>query len=217
MTQPQTESSRRLPNAAMPTSASAQPSRLHQQAPSSRRTAQRRHPRARSPPLAFGADARDRPPARPGGLRLDRQLLVDVRRRADYLHRFARNLATGVGLVYNPGEWHLGTTAPFYALILGGLGRLAGPESIPFFGALISSAALTLGGLALAAFGAQHRAPLAGIFAGMFYVTNPMMFVTFSGEMPLQMALILWGLGRVSRRAPAGRRGAPRGCDVDAA
>jgi arabinofuranosyltransferase len=109
-------------------------------------------------------------------------------------YRFARNLATGVGLVYNPGEWHLGTTAPFYALILGGLGRLAGPESIPFFGAVISSAALTLGGLALAAFGAQHRAPLAGIFAGMFYVTNPMMFVTFSGEMPLQMALILWGL-----------------------
>ena len=28
----------------------------------------------------------------------------------------------------------------------------------------------------------------------MFYVTNPMMFVTFAGEMPLQMALILWGL-----------------------
>ena len=40
-------------------------------------------------------------------------------------YRFARNLATGVGLVYNPGEWHLGTTAPLYALILGGL-RLAG-------------------------------------------------------------------------------------------
>ncbi len=40
----------------------------------------------------------------------------------------------------------------------------------------------------------RHRAPLAGVFAGMFYVTNPMMFVTFAGEMPLQMALILWGL-----------------------
>jgi arabinofuranosyltransferase len=109
-------------------------------------------------------------------------------------YRFARNLASGVGLVYNPGEWHLGTTAPLYALILGTLGWLAGPETIPFFGAVISSLALTLGGLALAAFGIQHRAPLAGVFAGMFYVTNPMMFVTFAGEMPLQMALILWGL-----------------------
>jgi arabinofuranosyltransferase len=109
-------------------------------------------------------------------------------------YRFARNLATGVGLVYNPGEWHLGTTAPLYALILGALGWVAGPDAIPLFGALISSAALTLGGLALATFGLQHRAPLAGLFAGMFYVTNPMMFVTFAGEMPLQMALILCGL-----------------------
>jgi hypothetical protein len=109
-------------------------------------------------------------------------------------YRFARNFATGVGLVYNPGEWHLGTTAPLYALILGVLGRMAGPESIPLFGALISSLSMTLGGFALVAFGTQHRAPLAGIFAGMFYVTNPMMFVTWAGEMPLQMALILWGL-----------------------
>jgi arabinofuranosyltransferase len=109
-------------------------------------------------------------------------------------YRFARNLATGAGLVYNPGEWHLGTTAPLYALVLGILGKLAGPDTIPFFGGLISSLSLTLGGLALAAFGRQHRAPLAGIFAGMFYVTNPMMFVTFAGEMPPQMALILWGL-----------------------
>jgi arabinofuranosyltransferase len=109
-------------------------------------------------------------------------------------YRFARNLATGVGLVYNPGEWHLGTTAPLYALILGGLGWLAGPDAIPFFGGLISSVSLAMGGLALVAFGTQHRAPLAGVFAGMFYVTNPMMFVTFAGEMPLQMALILWGL-----------------------
>ena len=109
-------------------------------------------------------------------------------------YRFARNLATGVGLVYNPGEWHLGTTAPLYAVILGALGWLAGPDKIPFFGGLISSLSLTAGGLALALFAARHRAPLAGVFAGMFYVTNPMMFITFAGEMPLQMALILWGL-----------------------
>lgn len=108
-------------------------------------------------------------------------------------YRFARNLATGHGLVYNPGEWHLGTTAPLYALILGILGWVAGPDSIPFFGGLISGLSMTLGGLALATFGAQHRAPLAGLCAGMFWVTSPMMFWTWSGEMPLQMALILWG------------------------
>ena len=108
-------------------------------------------------------------------------------------YRFARNFASGAGLVYNPGEWHLGTTAPLYALVLGILGRLAGPDTIPFFGALFSSLSMTLGGLALVAFGVQHRAPLAGVFAGMFWVTNPMMFVTWAGEMPVQMALILWG------------------------
>ncbi len=32
--------------------------------------------------------------------------------------RYARNLADGLGLVYNPGEWVLGTTAPLWATIL---------------------------------------------------------------------------------------------------
>src|SRR6202022_2682648 len=34
--------------------------------------------------------------------------------------RYARNLAEGLGLVYNPGEWVLGTTAPLWAILLGG-------------------------------------------------------------------------------------------------
>jgi hypothetical protein len=109
-------------------------------------------------------------------------------------YRFARNLATGAGLVYNPGEWHLGTTAPFYALVLGVLGWIAGPDTIPFFGGLISGVSLTLGGLGLLVFGVQHRAPLAGLFAGLFYVTSPMMFITFAGEMPPQMALVIWAM-----------------------
>src|ERR1043165_4126390 len=32
--------------------------------------------------------------------------------------RYARNLAQGLGLVYNPGEWVLGTTTPLWAAIL---------------------------------------------------------------------------------------------------
>jgi hypothetical protein len=41
--------------------------------------------------------------------------------------RYARNLAEGAGLVYNPGAaWEpvLGTTTPFYALVLAGLAKL---------------------------------------------------------------------------------------------
>jgi hypothetical protein len=107
-------------------------------------------------------------------------------------YRMARNFALGRGFVYNPGDWHMGTTAPLYGLILGVLGRIVGADAIPFLGGLISSLSLVLGGLALAAYGHLRRAPLAGALAGMFWVTNPMLFHTFGGEMPLQMALILW-------------------------
>lgn len=34
-------------------------------------------------------------------------------------YRYAKNFSQGQGLVYNPGEWVLGTTTPFYALLLG--------------------------------------------------------------------------------------------------
>ncbi|MFT5195159.1 MAG: hypothetical protein ACI9EW_000739 [Cellvibrionaceae bacterium] len=32
--------------------------------------------------------------------------------------RYAQNLANGIGFVYNPGEWVLGTTAPAYGLLV---------------------------------------------------------------------------------------------------
>ena len=45
--------------------------------------------------------------------------------------RYAENLATGNGFVYNAGERVLGTTTPLLTLILGALGALFGPASIP--------------------------------------------------------------------------------------
>ncbi len=39
-------------------------------------------------------------------------------------YRYADNLRQGLGLLYNPGEWVLGTTTPLFALLLGGLGLL---------------------------------------------------------------------------------------------
>jgi len=40
--------------------------------------------------------------------------------------RYARNLANGVGFVYNAGERVLGTTTPAYTLLLAALSRLGG-------------------------------------------------------------------------------------------
>ena len=43
----------------------------------------------------------------------------------------AANLAAGHGFVYNPGEWHLGSTAALYGMMLAALGWLFGPDRIP--------------------------------------------------------------------------------------
>jgi hypothetical protein len=46
-------------------------------------------------------------------------------------YRYARNIATGVGFVYNAGERVLGTTTPAYALLMALLSRLAGYSDYP--------------------------------------------------------------------------------------
>lgn len=65
-------------------------------------------------------------------------------------YRYARNLAEGRGLVYNPGERVLGTSAPGYAALLGALAAAGRPlglgvedaGSALFFASLVGLAAL---------------------------------------------------------------------------
>lgn len=107
-------------------------------------------------------------------------------------YRYAYNLATGQGFVYNPGEWFMGTTAPFYGLLLGMLGWLFGAEAIPTISGVISGLSLILSGIALYTYGRLHRHALAGLLAGLFFVCNRLLPYTFGGEMLFQAALILW-------------------------
>jgi hypothetical protein len=57
--------------------------------------------------------------------------------------RYARNLAEGAGLVYNAGERVLGTSAPLFAVLLGGLHRLTG-AAIPTLAFALGAACLPL-------------------------------------------------------------------------
>ncbi|MBN1425707.1 hypothetical protein JXA88_14225, partial [Candidatus Fermentibacteria bacterium] len=59
-------------------------------------------------------------------------------------YRYARNLASGHGLVYNPGQRVLGRTSPLFALLLGDLTMLGRDPA--FWGKLVSSLSLGLVG-----------------------------------------------------------------------
>jgi hypothetical protein len=107
-------------------------------------------------------------------------------------YRYAYNFASGVGFVYNPGEWFLGTTAPLYGLLLGCIGFLGGPDSIPLAGGAISGLSLALTGVALYVYGRLHHQWFCGLLAGLFFVANPLLLATFGGEMLFQVALIAW-------------------------
>ena len=108
-------------------------------------------------------------------------------------YRMSANLAAGHGFVYNPGEWHLGSTAALYGLILGALGWLFGASAIPAVSGAISCASMLATGLILPAIGAgADDAALgrrAGVAAGILFAASPLMFVTFGGEMPFLIAL----------------------------
>src|SRR5262245_31922234 len=56
-------------------------------------------------------------------------------------YRYASNVATGVGFVYNAGERVLGTTTPLLTLVLGLAGAALGPDSIPASSSLLMAAA----------------------------------------------------------------------------
>ena len=89
--------------------------------------------------------------------------------------------------------------------------------SIPVLGGLISALSLLATGWLLYGIGRNARAPLCGLAAGLFYITNPMIFVTFGGEMPFQIALITGAFFAYQQGGAADRRGAGGAGDHDAA
>lgn len=105
-------------------------------------------------------------------------------------YRYARNLAEGLGPVYNPGERVLSTTTPLFALLLAVPAALG--ADLPRLAVLVGAASLAAGGLCLWALGRAWRAPAAGWAGLLLYPCVSLLGTTLGSETPLYLAL---GLG----------------------
>jgi hypothetical protein len=119
--------------------------------------------------------------------------------------QFARNLAEGEGLSYNPGEMVPGTTAPLWTAVLSLFFVLPGS---PLLWAKITGAVLFLGGVE-AARQLSHELDLgpglAVLAAALTAATGWLVWAAMSGmEIPLFVFLSMWGmvLHIRERRAP---------------
>ena len=106
-------------------------------------------------------------------------------------YRYATNLATGKGFVFNEGERVLGTTTPLQTMVLAAAGWLLGPARIPqlstllMLGAGIVTGALNV--LILKRLGFGRLTALAG---GALYFASREMLLAAAGGMETSLALM---------------------------
>lgn len=104
-------------------------------------------------------------------------------------YRYAENLATGAGFVYNPDERVLSTTAPLYALLLA-VGRFLG-AGLPTLSNIIGIAALAAGAWLIYRICRHFGWDSAGVVAGLLYATFPLLWLSMGFEVPFYLALVL--------------------------
>jgi hypothetical protein len=105
--------------------------------------------------------------------------------------RYARNLASGMGFVYNPGENTLGTTTPLLTILLALLGRLTSINAIPLISQWLSGVALFSCSLFAYLLARDDGKPVGGVVAGLLILINPVFIVFWGGEALLLIALVL--------------------------
>jgi len=96
-------------------------------------------------------------------------------------YRYASNIVAGEGFVYNPGERVLGTTTPFYTLLLAALSLFTGGADAPFPTIALIVNALADAGTALLLWqlGKRLDFPYAGVGAALIWAIAPFS-VTFA-------------------------------------
>jgi hypothetical protein len=105
--------------------------------------------------------------------------------------RYASNLLSGHGFVYNIGQRTLSTTAPLYALLLAGLGLIW--SELPALGNVLSALALLLGAAFLLKLSWDRGQKATGMVAALLLCLSPQMHLTFGAETCLYVMLILGG------------------------
>lgn len=113
-------------------------------------------------------------------------------------YRYARNLANGLGFVYNPGQHILSTTTPLFTLLLAGIFPLW--EKLPAAANLVGAFSLATGGLAIWLMAQRWKTPAVGWVGLLIYPTFPLLITTIGGEMPLLLALTLGAIAAYAYR-----------------
>jgi len=107
--------------------------------------------------------------------------------------RYAQNLLSGQGMVYNPGERVLGTTTPLYALLMAALGSLSGGPEAPFpiLAVIISALFDGLTCLLLMRLAETLESPWAGRAAAQMRAAAPMSVTFAIGGMETSFLVLL--------------------------
>jgi hypothetical protein len=112
-------------------------------------------------------------------------------------YRYARNIASGAGFVYNDGEAVLGTSTPLYALSLALLSGMTGLDVVDV-GIVMWLASLWVASIALYRAGLPAGRPFSA-FVALLFLSNPLLSQMVGMESAFLLALLLLATWAVSR------------------
>lgn len=104
-------------------------------------------------------------------------------------YRYAQNISSGLGFVYNPGERILSTTTPLFAILLALLSKTTLP--IQILANAVSALGIALGALFIWELAQSWATPWVGWAGLLLYPTFPLLLSTLGSETPLFLALVL--------------------------
>jgi len=107
--------------------------------------------------------------------------------------RYAQNLIAGNGLVYNPGEWVLGTTTPLYAVLIAAIGSITGGIQAPYpeIAVVISAIADAISCLIIIRLSTNLGYRRSGIAAALIWAAAPMSVTFAIGGMETSLFILL--------------------------